>query len=139
MRKLILLPILLAGMIVFSLSCKKESRDNLVPSTSGETINVRIAPNQSYEKDFTNAGTVSIVKQATHFSVSETIMNIESSGQVYEYIPAKDFTGTDEVLLMANKSEESHFVNDSGGCGNSSAYTTSIGTKYTTIKITVGN
>jgi hypothetical protein len=139
MRKLILLPILLAGIIVFSLSCKKESLDNLVPSTSGETINVRIAPNQSYEKDLTNAGTVSILRQAIHFSVSETIVNIESGGQVYKYVPAKDFTGTDEVLLMANKSEESHFGNDSGGCGSSSAYTTSIGTKYTTIKITVDN
>ncbi len=139
MRKLILLPILLAGMIVFSLSCKKESRDNLVPSATGETFNVRIAPNQSYEMDLSNAGTVSIIKQASHFSVSETIVNSENGGQVYKYIPAKDFTGTDEVFLMANKSEESHSVSNSGGCGSSSAYTTSIGTKYTTIKITVDN
>jgi len=138
MRKLILLPILFAGMIVFSLSCKKESGDSLVPPSVDETFNVRIAPNQSYEMDLSNAGTVSIVKQATHFSVSETIVNSESGGQVYKYIPAKDFTGTDEVLLMATKSAESHSVNNSG-CGNSSAYAASIGTKYTTIKITVDN
>jgi hypothetical protein len=89
--------------------------------------------------DLSNAGTVSILRQAIHFSVSETIVNNENGSQVYKYIPAKDFTGNDEVLLLSNKSEESHSVSNSGGCGNSSAYTTSIGTKYTTIKITVGN
>jgi hypothetical protein len=140
MRKLILLPILLTCVIVFSFSCKKESRDTLVTSTTGETINVRIAPNQSYEMDLTNAGSVSIIKQAIHFSISEAIVNNEKGTQVYKYIPAKDFTGNDEVLLLSNKTEESHSVGNSGACsGSSSAYTTSIGVKYTTIKITVGN
>ena len=140
MRKLILFPILFTGMIMFSFSCKKESRDLPVTDTDGETINVRIAPNQSYQMDLTNAGTVSISKQAIHFSVSEAIANNETGTQVYKYIPAKDFTGNDEVVLLSNKTEENHSVNNSGGCpGSSNAFTTSIGTKYTTIKIMVGN
>src|SRR5947207_8832194 len=130
MRKLILLPLLLTVVIVFSFSCKKESRDMLVTSTAGETINVRIAPNQSYQMDLTNAGTVSISRQAIHFSVSEAIVNNETGVQAYKYIPAKDFTGNDEVVLLSNKTEENHSVNNSGGCPvSSNAFTTSIGTK----------
>jgi hypothetical protein len=140
MRKLILLLLSLPGVIVFSFSCKKESRDIPVTSTAGETITVRIAPNQSYQMDLTNAGTISISKQAIHFSISEAIVNNENGTQVYKYIPAKDFTGNDEVILLSNKTEENHSVTNSGGCpGRSNAYTTSIETKYTTIKIMVSN
>ena len=140
MRKLILLPVLFTGMIIFSFSCKKQSHDILVTSAAGETINVRIAPNQSYQMDLTNAGTVSISKQAIHFSVSETIVNNENGTQIYKYIPATDFTGNDEVVLLSNKTDDNHSVTNSGGCpGSSNAYTTSIGTKYTTIKIMVSN
>jgi hypothetical protein len=140
MRKLILLPFLLTGMILFSFSCKKESRDIPAPSAVGEMINVRIAPNQPYQMDLTNAGTVSISKQASHFSMSETIMNNENGSQSYKYIPAKDFAGNDEVVLLSNKTEENLPVISGGGCpGNSNGYTTPMGTRYTTIKIMVSN
>ncbi len=140
MRRLILLPILFTGMIMFSFSCKKESRDMLITGTDGETINVRIAPNQPYQMDLTGAGTISILRQGIHFSVSETIVNSENGTQVYKYIPAKDFTGNDKVELVSNKTEENLSASNSGGCpGSSNTYTSSIGTKYTTIKITVSN
>ena len=108
--------------------------------TDSETINVRIAPNQPYQMDLTGAGTISIIRQAIHFSVSETIVNSEIGTQVYKYIPARDFTGNDEVELISNKTEENRSASNRVGCtGSSNAYTTSIGTKYTTIKIIVSN
>jgi len=140
MRKLILLQLLSLAMGVFSFSCKKESRDVPDTAAAGETINIRVAPNQSYQLDLTNAGTVSISKQAMHFSVSEAMVNTENGTQVYKYIPAIDFTGNDEVVLLSNKTEENHSVSISSGCpGSSNAFTNSMGTKYTTIKIIVGN
>jgi len=111
-----------------------------VTVTDGETITVKIAPNQPYQMDLTGAGTISVIRQAIHFSVSETIVNSENGTQVYKYIPAKDFTGNDEVELISNKTEQDHSASNSGGsCGSSNSYTTSIGTKYTTINIVVSD
>jgi len=139
MRKLILLPVLFTGMIIFSFSCKKGSHD-MVTDTDGETINVKIAPNQAYQMDLTGAGTISILRQAIHFSVSETIVNSENGTQAYKYVPAKDFTGNDQVELLSNKTEGSSSANNSGGCtGSGNSNTTPIGTKFTTIKILVAN
>jgi hypothetical protein len=142
MKKLILLPLLLLGVMVLSLSCKKESRETKIKSTPDETINVKIALNQSYQLDMTNDGTVSISRQANHFLVSEAIGNNENGTKGYKYIPATDFTGNDEVLLSSTRTVQNYSPGNSSGCsgsGNSNSYTTSVSTKYTMLKITVSN
>ena len=143
MKKTILLPFFLLAALVFLSSCKKESVSNTAAPTPDETINVKITPNQSYQMDLTNAGTVSISRQAIHFLVSEA-RNSETGAPVYKYVPATDFTGNDEVVLVSTKTVTSYSANNSsGGCHNandgSAATTTSTLSKNITLKITVDN
>jgi hypothetical protein len=140
MRRLILFPLFSLGWLVFFSSCKKDPPDTMVISTPDQTINVKIAPNQSYQMDLTNAGTVSISRQAIHFIVSEAIVNNENGIPVYKYIPATDFTGNDEVVLLSTIPVVNYSAGNSGGCpGSNNTYSTSVSTKYIRLKITVGN
>jgi hypothetical protein len=140
MRKLTLLPFFLLGVMVFSLSCKKESHDMIPLSAPGETLNVKIAPNQSYQLDLADAGTVSISRQAIHFLVSDATANNENGALVYKYIPATDFTGNDEVVLLATKTVVNYTTSNNGGCpASGNGYTTSVTNKSISLKITVGN
>ena len=143
MKKTILLPFFLLAVLVFLSSCKKESVSNTAASTPDETISVKITPNQSYQMDLANAGTVRISRQAIHFLVSEA-RNNETGTPVYKYIPATDFTGNDEVVLVSTKIVTNYSANNSsGGCHNasdgSSTAATSILSKNITLKITVDN
>lgn len=138
MKKQILPSLLLIAIVVFFVSCKKESMKPapVVPST--EVVQVKISPNQTYQADMNDATKISIAKQAIHFSVSEALVNGENGAPGYKYVPAADFTGSDEVTLISSKTETSYF--SGGGCsnGNSNEHTT-VTTKYITLKITVGN
>ena len=144
MRKISLLPLFLPAVLVFFSSCKKESIYNTPASTPDETISVKIAPNQLYLMDLTGAATVSISRQAIHFLVSEAEVNTETGTPVYKYIPATDFIGNDEVVLVSTKTVTNYSANNSGGCherNNDAATTTSTSTvnKNITLKITVDN
>ena len=138
MKKQILPSLLLIAIVVSFVSCKKESMKPapVVPST--EVVQVKISPNQTYQADMNDATKISIAKQAIHFSVSEALVNGENGAPGYKYVPAADFTGSDEVTLISSKTETSYF--SGGGCsnGNSNEHTT-VTTKYITLKITVGN
>lgn len=144
MKKTILLPFFLLAALVFLSSCKKESVSNTAAPTPDETINVKITPNQSYQMDLTNAGTVSISRQAIHFLLSEARLNSETGAPVYKYVPATDFTGNDEVVLVSTKTVTNYSASsNSGGCHNandgSATTTTSTLSKNITLKITVDN
>ncbi len=144
MKKIILLPLFLPAVLVFLSSCKKESISTPTPSTLSETINLKVTPNQSYQMDLTNAGAVSISKQAIHFLVSETQVNSETGAAVYKYLPATDFIGNDEVDLVSIQTVTNYSGNSSGGCrsGNNGYVTTtstSTVSKNIILKITVGN
>ncbi len=132
-----ILPTLLIVVMALFVSCKKESVKPAPVIPTIEVVNVKIAPNQSYQADITDATKISIAKQATHFSVSETLASGEKGAPVYKYLPATDFTGTDEVTLVSSKVEVSYF---SGGCStDNSADHATVTTKYITLKITVAN
>ena len=132
-----ILPTLLIVVVGLFVSCKKESVKPapVVPST--EVVNVKIAPNQSYQADITDATKITIAKQAAHFSVSETFASGEKGAPVYKYVPAADFAGSDEVTLVSSRVEVNYF---SGGCSpdNGAGHAT-VTTKYITLKITVAN
>ncbi len=128
-------------LVLFS-SCKKETAGvrNNIPSSSQETINVKISSNQSYEIILAEAMSASISKQASHFSVSETHVNSETGMPVYSYIPAVNFTGTDEVILSSTVKYSSIANSIGSGCPSSgNAGNTGTFIQYTTLKITVGN
>lgn len=141
MKKLFLPLLFLIAIATLAPSCKKDSLDKRVNlSTSSETLNIKISPNQSYIISLTEASAASISKQASHYSISETRINSEDGVPVYSYIPAKDFMGADEVVLSSTIKLSNSFTQISGGCpgsGNSNPAATMI--KYTTVKITVGN
>jgi hypothetical protein len=140
MRKINLLLLFLPGVLVFYPSCKKESHDIMVISTPDETISVKIASNQPYQMDLTDAGIVSISKQAIHFLVSETMVNNETGAPVYKYVPATDFTGNDEIVLLSTKTVADYSTSTGGTCpGGPTGYTTSTSIKHIRLKITVGN
>jgi len=140
MRKLILLPFFLLGVLLFFPSCKKESHDTMGIITPDETMYVKIATNQLYQLDITDAGSVSISKQAIHFLVSETLEINESGTSGYKYIPATDFTGNDEVILLLTKNVRNNSVNNGGACQSGNrGNTTSARDKYIRLIIKVGN
>ena len=129
-------------LLILSSSCKKESATirNNTSTTAQETISVKISSNQSYEIILAEAVSASISKQASHFSVSETHLNSETGMPVYSYIPAANFTGTDEVILSSTMKYSSIANSIGSGCPSSgNAGNTGTFIQYTTLKITVGN
>jgi hypothetical protein len=141
MRKITCSSIFLLGLLALITSCKKDSfNERQSATTINQTVSAKIAANQSYQMDLTDAGNVSISRQASHYSVSQTAMDNAKGGTAYTYIPAKDFIGTDEVVLLASKTVVNTSYNNGGGChSGSNASTSSISNKYITVKITVGD
>ena len=134
MRKPICLQ-LLPVLILLLFACKKENARSNTTSLAGETVAVKISPDQSYTFNFTEAGCITIVRQADHFLSSDVQLNEGNTAPQYLYIPAKGFTGADEVVLKFSKS----VLVCSEPLYNGNAYTKSaIESKYTTLKITVG-
>lgn len=100
MKKTIAYSAVLFFSLVLLLSCSKNSKDSLSPTTRNpdRVIHAKIAPGQTYLLDVANKGNLSIIRQAAHYSVSEAGV-AENGYLVYKYMPATGFNGTDEVLL----------------------------------------
>jgi hypothetical protein len=141
MKKQILPLLVLTAMMVFFVSCKKESiQQNTAVQSADQVISIKISSNQSYQINLSDAGNVSISRQANHFLVSETNLDTESGALYYKYTPATDFTGTDEVLLSSTKTVTNYAAGISGGCPsqNTGSSSSSSSTKYITIKLAIG-
>jgi hypothetical protein len=138
MRNLILLPVFLLTVCIIFSSCKKDHPYDRAGSEASETMHVKIAPNQSYQLDFSSAN-LTISRQANHFLLSETSLNIENGGLVYKYIPAKDFTGNDEVIFLSTQFQTNNITGSSSGCQSNSNVSSSSRVKYITLQITVDN
>jgi hypothetical protein len=142
MKKQILPLLVIAAMMVFFVSCKKESIQNTIAQSTDQVINVKISTNQSYQVNMSDASNLSISRQAGHFLTSEALIDAESGIAIYKYKPAADFTGTDEVLLLSTKTVTTYSAGSSSGCpsqGNGGSTNSSVTTtKYVTIKIAVG-
>ena len=141
MRKIIYPAIFLMAIFASATSCKKESfNDSPAITTVNETVSAKIAANQTYQMDLTNEGKVAITRQASHFLVSQTVMDNLKGGPTYTYIPAKDFIGNDEVVILASKTIMNASYAAGSGCRNGQNSSTSFTrNKYITVKIAVGN
>ena len=141
MRKIHFLPMLLLVLMVSFLSCKKESVNSLSssPANTGETIAVKITPNQSYIYNQPDASNLSVNRQASHFSVSEAIANTETGGFSYRYVPAADYTGVDEISLISSRIIINYSSSNESGCGSGSSDNKTSGTSFITLKITIAN
>ena len=139
MRKIHFLPMLLLVLMVSFLSCKKESIDVLSPAGTGETISVQLTPSQSYVLNQPDASNLSISRQASHFSVSEAVANIETGGFSYRYVPAAGYTGVDEISLISSRVIINYSSSNESGCGSGSSDNKTSGTSFVTLKITIAN
>ena len=124
MKKISGILVVLFGLAIVMQSCKKNS----TAYTASDTIHAAIKANQSYQYDLGGFGIeegAQISKQATHFLISTIGRSGNTPNIMYNYVPAVNFVGTDEVELQASK-----------GSNGSSA--NNIIT-YTTIKFTITN
>ena len=134
-----ILPLLAAtAVMVFFVSCKKESMQKNTQPGSDEVITLKLSLNQAYQINIPDAGSLSIGKQASHYLVSEATTDNESGIALYKYTPSVDFTGNDEVLLLSTKSASTTAAGSSGCPGQSNnSGNPAITAKYITVKITV--
>ena len=107
---------LLAGFIALTSSCRKERMDDGLVST--KTIYVEMNANDSYSTVISHAGdaddVMHITKQAANYSTSRVIP-VANGNVVFEYKPALDFIGSDEVQI--SNEEGSHGNAGQGNCG----------------------
>lgn len=145
MKKLYFITIILLCMMIVFQSCSKQSKDMIAP-VSPTVINVTIAPNQAYTFTPQGSGNVAIEKQASHYKISKAGPDEKSGQVVYQYTPAPDYIGKDEVVLSSKRTVIS--TGGSSGCNNSnrtdvsgdiSGTTSYSNTSYTTIRLTIAN
>ena len=103
MRKLFLFPAFLLGILVVFQSCSKQSASEAIAPVNPNIVNATVALNGSYQLPVENSGIISISKQASHFQVSQTGTDSKTGALVYKYVPAVDYTGSDEVVLSNTK------------------------------------
>jgi hypothetical protein len=138
MRKLSILPLLAITALLFN-SCKKQIAQSppvVTAQTFGETVSVKIAQGESYTFSFSQAGNVTISRQAAHFSVSETQQT--EGNPLYKYTPVANYAGEDEVVLQFDRSSSASASTDAGSSGCASHTSATASSSYTTLKIVVG-
>jgi hypothetical protein len=131
-----LISTLLVVLLLASCS-KKEAVISNTQNTSVEAaqvINAAINPSSIYELPFSSTD-VEIHQQASHFTLSAIGVSAKNGMTVYQYLPEKGFTGTDEVTIKETKS----YNGEGGGCRNSSGMQSTTKISYTKIKFSVAN
>ncbi len=143
MRKLYSIPVVLLCMIIGLQSCSKKSAKEMVVQPSPKVINATIAPNQGYKFTVSNSGDVIIAKQASHYKISQAGTDAKSGLVAYEYVPAQDYTGKDEVVLSSKVIIYSSEKGVVSGCSSSHVVDNPLSVSYTTsyisIRITIAN
>jgi len=111
---------MMIAVVALASSCRKE---NIQPeaTTVTQIVNVDLATNARYTYDIAyhgNANDVVISKQATNYLISKT--NVLSADRIqFEYQPAQNYTGTDEIQITQNSAEHHK---GQGTCGNGSSH-----------------
>lgn len=98
--------LLIAGSL-FVTSCNKHHKG----THSVQTINATVEENKSYQFDLGTVGpreSAEISQQAQHYSFSE-ISDVNGKGHfVYNYMPAFDYTGSDQVSIAVGAGNHPH-------------------------------
>ncbi len=103
---------MLAALFTFAIfSCKKEKDGKTITQTINVTLNI----NKSYSYQITNKGDaddeMQITNQASNYKVSQLTNVAGSDNVLFEYTPAPNFTGSDEVQVS---NAENHQCNSNG-------------------------
>lgn len=124
MKKILFLFIVGSGM-TFTMGCSKDeintsnkveeapmtmisSAVNAKGEQVEEVVNVTIPMNTQYQRDlgvFGREEYAEVIKPPVHAAASE-LNRVENSHIVYTYMPAKEFTGVDEVTIQLNKDSD---------------------------------
>lgn len=138
MKKTLLLSLILFSLLVVNQSCSKEAPDRMATPVPDETINAVVAADNAYILNVSSFESVSIGKQAAHFTVSQTEVDEKNGMPVYKYIPEKNYAGNDEVVLRTSKTTAVSGGNG-GSChgGNNSQASTNTSYYNVIIKFTV--
>ncbi len=100
----------------------------------GQSINAAVSPGNPYILNVSNLGSVTILKQAAHFAISQTETDPKDGMLLYKYIPLNNYTGADEVVLSTSKTSYSSGNGCIGGGGRTDTYNSNIVIKFTVTK-----
>ena len=90
---------------VITVSCKKDKHHQ--PIT--KTIDVTLGMNETYSFTFpTNKNNLIIERQASHALNSDLTADNTTGLFLYNYTPATDFVGTDEISITTLKEDNGH-------------------------------
>lgn len=109
--RLILLYLLILSFLIGVHSCNKDKSS----PTDIQVINVTIKSNEDYSYDlggYGNKEQASIIRQASHYQISDIIKASNSVNITYKYKPAENYIGTDEVELKSKKNSGRASHND---------------------------
>lgn len=138
MKKICAFTVVLFFICVLLTSCSKQSINDEVSPHLNNIVNATIAPNQNYTITISEPGEVAIVKQAKHYKTSEIKFGEDGTQTTYSYSPAKDYVGTEEVILTNKKSNVLIYRGCNGGHTNNPA-NASYTTVYTMLRINISN
>ena len=128
----------LLAVLIFASCSKKDAVITGDPNPSitsaTEVVNATINSDFTYELPLPSPD-IQIHRQAAHFTLSEIGIDAKKGTSVYQYLPSKDFTGTDEVTLMEVKKSTS-YAHEGGSCRNMDPQTVTK-TSFITIKFIV--
>ena len=139
MKKLYLTSLILIFLLIIFQSCSKQSANDMIAPVSPTVISTTIAPNGNYQLSLAGFDNVAIEKQALHYTVSKTDLDAKTGNMIYIYVPLKDYTGKDEVILSSKT-----FISSPGGGGcnnhiNSISSETGYVISYKTIHLNIAH
>jgi hypothetical protein len=124
---------LASALIALGSSCKKEQDETIT-----KTFQVSLSPGQTYTTQVAQAGdeddVLKITQQASHASLSEIAAISGSKDMTFTYVPAPQYTGTDEVHISGMEGEHN---GNGGGHGKCSGHHDDQTTVYV-YKFTIG-
>ena len=126
--------------VLILVSCSKEdaviSSGNPNPYISAtQVVNATVNSDLTYELPLSSSN-IEIHKQAAHFTLSAIGVDAKKGTPVYQYLPAKGFTGTDEVTLKDVQTSV-NYAHEGGSCHNMDMSQTVTKTSFITIKFKV--
>ena len=127
----------LLAVLIFASCSKKDAVVSGNPNASVDAtqiINATINTDFTYELPLTSPD-IKIHKQASHFSLSTIGVDSKNGTKIYQYLPEKGFTGTDEVMLKDTRTYHNYM--DGGGCNNMSDAQNATKSSYIKIKFNI--
>ena len=135
MQKTFVYPAALFCLVIATLGCMKDQQSMLSTTTlPNQTISANVVAGENFTLVAGNTGTLSISKQALHYSISETAN--EDGSVYYNYHPSTGFIGSDEVTL-AYITEATSPISTIGSSCSANHSTTSSTMQKILIKLTV--